>query len=470
VRLSRRLRRWWNGISYRSIISVIRDLPRWLFLGTLIYVPWDYGGTTETSIVRINLLLGTVLGLWLIELAVRRRGLEIANILLIAAAAILVLGWLMTWNSRAVFDGEFGVFVPVQKRLGFAPSSIDATISAVWMGRASLLVASIIFIADLSQRPQWLLRIWIAIGIAGGSIALLGLLQRATGAVLPFWEYRLNEQSSFFATYYYHANAGAFLNLVLPPTAGLALRAFQRRLPVQRAIWSTATLLLVVAIITNTSRVAQLLGTLTLLALALGPARRALWHATRTNLMAVTFAIVGAALIFFAVAQAKSTYNMAERWRRTLEEITKDPRWDAVRVAAEAVPDAGWFGFGPGTFSVIFPYYERVQKAKDPGGWSFLHEDYLQTLLEWGWAGVAGWAVIFLGGIATGIRVLARLRKRKPKPAPRFYRILPLVLIALSTIALHSLVDFPLQITSLQLYAATYLGICWGSRKLLAGN
>ena len=195
-----------------------------------------------------------------------------------------------------------------------------------------------------------------------------------------------------------------------------------------------------------------------------------LWHATTTNLVAVTFAIIGAALIFFAVAQAKSTYNMAERWRRTLAEISNEGRWDAVRVATQAVPDAGWFGFGPGTFSVIFPYYERVQKAKDPGGWSFLHEDYLQTLLEWGWAGVAGWAVIFLGGIATGIRVLTRLRKRKLKPAPRFYRILPLVLIALSMIALHSIVDFPLQIASLQLYAATYLGICWGSRKVLAEN
>jgi chromate transport protein ChrA len=109
-----------------------------------------------------------------------------------------------------------------------------------------------------------LLRLWYVIGVAGGSIAFLGLLQKATGAQMIFWQpplARLDLRvSTFFATYYYHGNAGAFLNLVWPLTAGLVIRAFSsRRRSGMRAVWISLFIVTIAGVLANTSRMSQVL-------------------------------------------------------------------------------------------------------------------------------------------------------------------------------------------------------------------
>src|SRR5947199_3213115 len=133
------------------------------------------------------------------------------------------------------------------------------------MIRGALLLGILLFLADLSQSNRWLLRLWYVIGLVGGSIAFLGLLQKATGAQMIFWQLpHPNEYlrvSTFFATYFYHGNAGAFLNLVWPLTAGLVIRAFSSGShPWMRAMWTSVFLLTIAAVLANTSRMAQLVG------------------------------------------------------------------------------------------------------------------------------------------------------------------------------------------------------------------
>jgi O-antigen ligase len=90
-----------------------------------------------------------------------------------------------------------------------------------------------------------------------------------------------------------------------------------------------------------------------------------------------------------------------------------------------------------------------------------LHEDYLQTILEWGWVGGSLWALLLFGGIVVGIRSYNKYARLDWTPRRRLLQ--PLVVMALIGVALHALIDFPLQIASIQLYVATYLGLCWGS-------
>jgi O-antigen ligase/polysaccharide polymerase Wzy-like membrane protein len=445
------------------ISESFRYPSRWIFFAALVYAPWAYGGTTPASIRIINWLLLASFILWIVELRVNRRWPKSPRLPLFLACALIAIGAWMAVNAKSIYDSGFYVFVPLRN---FAPNlagSVDPAISAAWIMRGALLLFAILFVADLSQSNRWLLRLCYTIGLVGGSIAFLGLLQKATGARMIFWQTApVWGATTFFATYYYHANAGAFLNLVWPLAAGLAIRAFTAQChPANRAVWLSVFVLTVAGVLANTSRVAQLIALLLLITICLrfGPSLlRKFWRTEKGIALAGTIAIL---LTLIALAQATHIEQPLNRWQLLSERIPNDARWQAARVAVGALSDAGLLGFGPGTFRVVFPSYNGVSTQRVPGTWRFLHQDYLQTALEWGWFGSTLWALLFFGGIAVGIRSYKQYAAQNWTPRRRLLQ--PFVIIALIGVGLHAMVDFPLQIASIQLYVATYLGLCWGS-------
>jgi hypothetical protein len=333
------------------------------------------------------------------------------------------------------------------------------------MLRATLLLGICCLSADLSQRPVWLLRLWYGLVLAGGLIALLGLIQKGTGAEMIFWQPGVtwNEENKgiypFFATYFYHANAGAFLNLVLPPIAGMAIWVeARRRSPWARAACLTTLMVIIVAIGANTSRMAQVVAGVLIVVMLAAMARPAARFVARAEKRALIVGSLVVAATLFAIAQAAQLDQPLKRWNELPRHWMESSRWLVYQVALSGVGDAGWFGFGPGTFRAVFPHYQEGVPALI-GTWRFLHEDYLQTLIEWGWLGSAVIGVLFFGGIASAIRNY--LKREEWTTRQRI--LLPCVVLALIGVALHATVDFPLQISSIQLIVAAYLGICWGS-------
>jgi hypothetical protein len=440
-----------------------RHASRWLFFAALIYAPWAYGGTTSASIQIINWLLLAAFILWIIELIVSGRRPAFPRVLLFLTVALVGIGGWMALNAISIYDSDFHVFVPLRYFAPYFTGSVDYAISTAWLVRGGLLLYAILFVIDLSQSNRWLLRLWYTIGLVAGSIAFLGLLQKATGARMIFWQTAPpSGVTTFFATYYYHGNAGAYLNLVWPLTAGLAVRAFTTPShPGMRALWISMFIVTLAAVLANTSRMAQLIAvlSLTVLCMQLGPMLlRKLSRIEKNIAVAGAIAIL---LTLFALGQATHLEQPHNRWQSVTERISSDSRWRASRVAMGALGDIGCFGFGPGTFRVVFPSYNNVANKPAPGTWRFLHEDYLQTVLEWGWLGSSLLALLFFGGIAIGIR--SYKKSAAQDWAPRRRLLQPLVVVALGGVALHALVDFPLQIASIQLYVVTYLGLCWGS-------
>jgi hypothetical protein len=228
-----------------------------------------------------------------------------------------------------------------------------------------------------------------------------------------------------------------------------------------RALWTIVFIVTIAGVAANTSRMAQVVALVLIILIGVhfGPGLlRRLPGAQKSVGIAGALAI-GLALI--ALAQATHLEQPLNRWQSVGEGIPADARWQASRVALGALPQAGVFGSGPGTFRAVFPSYNAGSTHPVSGSWRFLHQDYLQTILEWGWVGSSVWALLFFGGMVIGIRSYRRYGTRCWIPRRRVMQ--PVAIIALAGVAMHALVDFPFQIESIQLYVATYLGVCWGS-------
>jgi O-antigen ligase len=449
----------------RVISHFFRTASRWIFFAALIYAPWAYGATTSASIQITNWVLLAALVLWALDLLVSGRTPRLPRLLFFFTGALICIGAWMVFNAKSIYDSDFFVFVPLRSFAQPLAGSVDYTISVAWMIRGTLLLGTILFVSDLSQSERWLLRLWYVVGLVGGSIAFLGLLQKATGAQMIFWQPPPPPElwvSTFFASYYYHGNAGAFLNLVWPLSAGLVIRVFSNRHhPGMRAVWIIVFIVTIAGVLANTSRMAQLVALILLVAIGLEFGPMLLRKLSGTEKSVALAGALAVLLALIALAQATHLEQPLNRWQAASERIPSDARWQAFHVALAALPDAGFFGFGPGTFRVVFPAYNIGLVNQVPGSWRFLHQDYLQVLLEWGWLGSSLWAGLFFGGITVGVRSYKRYTKRGWTPRRRVLQ--PLVITALVGVALHALVDFPLQIESIQLYVATYLGLCWGS-------
>lgn len=439
----------------------LRGLARWLFLATLVIAPWLYGGATAWSIELIDLMLGLMLVVWLASLFVDRRVPIAPRGLAIIAGVILLQGWWMALNAHAVYDKAFQCFLPVVPVVRQLPGAVDYVLTLAMMARVTVLLGVVFVVTEMAQRRSWLLRIWIAVAISGGSIALFGLIQKATGARMIFWQPPVYPpMENFFATYFYHANAGAFLNLVLVPMAGLAAWLYRHRSPVPvLGFWIALDFIVVLAVLSNTSRMAQAVGILIILVLLGAIARPAKRVAERMEKGTLILILVLVAITMGAIAQAVRLEQPLRRWNEFSTHFPASSRWTAYRVAMGRLGESSLVGLGPGTFRAIFPHYQEMANNQPAGIWRFLHDDYLQTVLEWGWFGSFAMAALFFGGIAVGIR-----NYRKAEGWSSRQRILlACVLLALGGVALHAAVDFPLQIYSIQLLVAAYLGICWGS-------
>jgi hypothetical protein len=115
-------------------------------------------------------------------------------------------------------------------------------------------------------------------------------------------------------------------------------------------------MIVLLAMFSNTSRMAQAVGLLLVVALLATVARPLMGKAVRAEKKTLIIGAVVGAIAIFAVAQAAHLDEPLGRWQMFTKQFPEDQRWAANRAAFSALGDAGIFGLGPGVFRAVFPH------------------------------------------------------------------------------------------------------------------
>jgi O-antigen ligase len=448
-----------------SLQFALSELPRWLLLAIIVYAPWAYGCTrwwTKTLLVQ-SLVAITLL--WVFSLFLRKRWPRVTMPAGIIAFSLLGLGWSSVFNAFATYDELTQIFSPLSQALPWWLGSWDAAFATRAMLLVTALTGVFFMSMDLAANPLWRGRLFFTLALSGGLLLLFGLVERATAAKGIFWE-AWSSSGTFFATYFNHSNAGAFINLTLPLVAGQTFLAFRNEKGhLQRACWCFLLLVSITAVFVNTSRASMVIGVVLMIALAVGGiamVRRRSNVPLSLRVLPTVAVVVACAITLILSLGIQPSLT---RWNQTMHSLFAsqdgalwDGRLSIYRICWLSLNAAGWFGFGPGTFSIVFPYLQQEHGGQLNGILRYAHQDYLQTILEWGKVGFILWALLIGGGI---VRAFAHLCKNRRALTRERNIWLVLCALSLTGVLIHSLVDFPLQIASLQLISAVLLGQLW---------
>ena len=474
--------------------------------GKLIYLmvmftPWAFGTTQPWSIWTMNSLAYAAGALLLIKLAIRwltgyrgvrwdlrskaagqgmRReahwGRNLTRALATLTILILAYCLISALNARSHYlekDASFAYrhFIP------WLPHSYDQASSwkAVWnylaLGLSFWAVRDWVIgktsaeerversqLGDFRSKhvtllPERLRRLLWVLSINGGLLGLEGIIQRLAGTshLLFLVGTRINrEAEDQFGPYAYRSNAAQYFNLIWPACLGFwwtmqCVARSELRRAKRFGLGTHHLILLSVMImaacpIISTTRAGAFVAVVNLLAAA-----AILWSAQRPHDLKAKMRILAFLGLILGFSALLGWEKLAPRFEtETFHEglAGRNSMYDLARPMADDYP---LFGTGPGTFESLYQFYRTDPDQYWPAQ---LHNDWLETLITFGWLGS------ILIALALGI-VLARWFVRGGIHGGM--HLVMLIWVGLAGCLLHARYDFPFQIYSI---VFTFLVLC----------
>jgi O-antigen ligase len=386
-------------------------------------------------------------------------------------AALFLLTLLPLIHPTATFDAASHTFLWTARPLGWMPTTVDRrnalpTILQTLGSLGALLVA-----ADLMVSPRWRQRFCLAAAVTTGVVVMVGILEKMGPLAWAATWLQDQPRAYFgggggvpFGTFGYHGNAATFINLGTPAVAAMAIRT---QALAWRRVWLAVLAACYVAVVLNVSRAGLAIAVL-LVPVVMGTVY---WHISRHRMSLLG---MGLAVLVLSGGVVVTGRSPAVRRLAGISKVLANPYYDRAmtyRTAWDLAKQQPVWGWGPGSYRLLVqtspirgnyfaPWYvpgESFSVLSD------VEEDYLQTLVEWGWVGLAVWAVLPVGGMVCLWRAWRVCGKGKGWPYV-------LIGASLVSVFVHALSDCPLQNSAIQLYVAVLLGMAWSSRGWVRGG
>jgi hypothetical protein len=235
--------------------------------------------------------------------------------------------------------------------------------------------------------------------------------------------------------------------------------AFRKNLAVFfKVFWVIALLSVLVSACVNVSRAATLISGGVLAAFLIWQFfemfRRRRQGSNILQIAIVLVLVIGGVWLLVQEVGFGGAYKRWQELGGTLADNFRYVVYDTIEHLVLAA--SGWWGFGPNTFSLIFPFFTTHLGHKIWGFWEEAHQDYLQTLVEWGFCGAGLWFLFFGNTI---VRASWSVWVRRHTWDTRTRLLAGASLLSIGSVLLHATVDFPMQIASLQLFTTVVLGL-----------
>jgi O-antigen ligase len=398
-----------------------------LVLAILIYGPLATGAVRAPDLLVIQGLTAGVGVLWLVRLWLSR------NYRLLwppmACAVVLFVGYAIVRYFQA--DVEY---VARQELI-------------------RILIYTLLFFAVVNNlhRQESVQVITFALVFLGLAISVYAVYQFMTNSD-RVWHYLKPEQymKRGSGTFICPNHLAGFLEMILP--LGLAYTLTGRLRPVSKVLLGYASLVIIAGIAVSISRGGWIASGLALMVLF-----SVLLRNRDYRLPALAFLAV---LVLAGTAFILNTAHTKKRFQEMLVSGNlEDIRFRLWRPALQLWQENPWWGIGPGHFDCRFRQFrpESVQMRPER-----VHNDYLNTLTDWGVAGAAlvasAWILLYVGVFKSWKYVQRTANDLAGKKSNRSAFVLGAA-VGLLAILLHSFVDFNMHIPANAILAVTLMAL-----------